>query len=113
MTRSPRRLTTQLSSRGRRATMNPESDHAAPVCCSAWFGVLLFRAGGRVERQRPKLSDGGHEARRLQLRRPATVRCSAWLGGGAVSTVPPRSPSFIAFPEHIANEIVNEKGDGS
>src|SRR5437867_10234588 len=28
----------------------------------------------------PKLSDGGHEARRLQPRRPAAVRCSAWLG---------------------------------
>ena len=32
-------------------------------------------------RQRPKLSDGGHEARRLQPRRPTAVRCSAWLGG--------------------------------
>src|SRR5216683_6662007 len=30
--------------------------------------------------QRPKLSDGGHEARRLQPRQPAAVRCSAWLG---------------------------------
>jgi hypothetical protein len=34
--------------------------------------------------QRPKLSDGGHEARRLQLRRPAAVRCSAWLGHGSL-----------------------------
>src|SRR5258708_3589035 len=38
----------------------------------------------------PKLSDGGHEARRLQLRRPAAVRCSAWLGvsvGSGVRTI--------------------------
>src|SRR5207253_2211200 len=30
--------------------------------------------------ERPKLSGGGHETRRLQPRRPAAVRCSAWLG---------------------------------
>jgi hypothetical protein len=30
--------------------------------------------------QRPKLSDGGHETRRLQPRWPAAVRCSRWLG---------------------------------
>ncbi len=30
--------------------------------------------------ERPKLSDGGHEAHRWQPRRPAAVRCSAWLG---------------------------------
>jgi hypothetical protein len=30
--------------------------------------------------QRPKLSDGGHEACRLQQERDAAVRCSAWLG---------------------------------
>src|SRR5947208_13271996 len=29
--------------------------------------------------KRPKLSDGGHEARGWQPRRPAAVRCSAWL----------------------------------
>src|SRR6266576_7078625 len=29
---------------------------------------------------RGKLSDGGHEARGLQPRRPAAVRWSAWLG---------------------------------
>ncbi len=28
----------------------------------------------------PKLSDGGHETRRLQPRWLAAVRCSAWLG---------------------------------
>src|SRR3954451_5700054 len=33
-----------------------------------------------TEAERPKLSDGGHEARRWQPRRPAAVRCSAWLG---------------------------------
>jgi hypothetical protein len=32
------------------------------------------------EAKRPKLSDGGHEARRLQRRRDAAVRCSTWLG---------------------------------
>ena len=31
----------------------------------------------------------------------------SWLGGGAVSTEPPRFSSFYDFPEHI----VNEKGD--
>jgi hypothetical protein len=31
--------------------------------------------------ERPKLSDGGDEARRLQPQRDAAVRCGAWLGG--------------------------------
>ena len=30
--------------------------------------------------ERPKLSDGGYETRRLQSRWPAAVHCSAWLG---------------------------------
>jgi hypothetical protein len=38
-----------------------------------------------VERQ--KLSDGGHETRRLQLRRPAAVRRSAWLNGISINQV--------------------------
>ena len=33
----------------------------------------------RVLAERPKLSDGGHETRRWQPRRPAAVRCSARL----------------------------------
>ena len=33
--------------------------------------------------QRPKLSDGGHEARRLEQERDAAVRCSAWLNEAA------------------------------
>src|SRR5260221_1434966 len=33
-----------------------------------------------MKAQRPKLSDGGHEARRLQQQRDAAVRCSDWLG---------------------------------
>ena len=36
------------------------------------------------------------------------ARCQPWSsGGGAVSTVPPKPPSFYDFPE----DIVNEKGD--
>src|SRR5207253_1459404 len=34
----------------------------------------------------PKLSDGGHEAQRLQPRRPAAVRRSAWLSGRDATT---------------------------
>ena len=36
---------------------------------------------------RPKLSDGGHGARRLQPRRPAAVRRSAWLAHGHVGSL--------------------------
>src|SRR6266516_2585172 len=45
--------------------------------------VIHRRGGGpRGITRRPdgELSDGGHGARRLQPRRPAAVRCSAWLG---------------------------------
>src|ERR1700752_299848 len=43
----------------------------------------------------PKLSDGGHEARRLQPRRPAAVRCSAWLG--VTFAASPISPFVFAL----------------
>jgi len=40
--------------------------------------------------ERPKLSDGGHEARRLQTERDAAVRCSAWLNEAAARGASPR-----------------------
>jgi hypothetical protein len=39
-----------------------------------------FYARSFLATQRPKLSDGDHEARRLEQQRNAAVRCSAWLG---------------------------------
>ena len=39
------------------------------------INALWINLHTRVLAERP--SDGGHEARRLQLRRPAAVRCSA------------------------------------
>ncbi len=56
--------------RGRRA--DPRYSHRA------LFSVVIAIRIGRLT---AKLSDGGHKARRLQPRRPAAVRCSAWLGG--------------------------------
>ena len=50
--------------------------------------IMPFVHRMRVATQRPKLSDGGYGARRLQPRRPAAVRCSAWLGGVVMTETP-------------------------
>src|SRR5207247_5218714 len=52
-----------------------------------WHKRFSFRKSSttvRLAAHRPKLRDGGHEARRLQLRRPTAVRCSA-LGGNVLA----------------------------
>gem|GEM_PF-5026574 len=65
-------------------------------------------AGVPVSAERPKLSDGGHKAHRLQLRREAAVRCSALIlpskpsvvrvimeaMGGECIEHPPRNQSY-------------------
>lgn len=49
------------------------------VLCSVNFGGSKMDFAHGVQcGQRPKLNDGGHEARRLEPRQPATVRRSAW-----------------------------------
>jgi len=43
-------------------------------------GIHSSRTSALLRVRTPKLSDGGHEARRLQPRRPAAVRCSDGMG---------------------------------
>src|SRR6266487_5431267 len=56
-----------------------------------------------------QLSDGVHEARRLQQERDAAVRCRAWVGG--VSIVSPELPTrfvriyFRSF-QYVAGDFV-------
>src|SRR2546427_6164966 len=66
----------------------PTESHRQPRQYMQW---LAYRA------ERSKLSDGGHEAHRLQPRRPAAVRCSA-LGGMSIISITTIT-ELLAHPE--------------
>src|SRR5206468_407189 len=60
-------LNSPLRNLGRKTVKNRQLNHSARLTICEPY-------------QRPRLSDGGQEARRLKQKRDAAVRCSAWLG---------------------------------
>ena len=72
----------------------PTSAKTFKTFCIIWqlnhalsiISLILVNAGRNIPKTRQNYADGGLETHRLQPRRPAAVRCSAWLGHDVVIT---------------------------
>jgi len=84
-------------------------------CGHIFHGVWWMGREMRSAARRPKLTDGGHEARRLEQEREAAVRCGTKLGGMTISitfqitrNIRCSNPTLAAISSPVRGSIVVE-----